>query len=216
MSSSREQPRDWAMVGLLCDSQLERRFKKNKMLHDRYIAFMRDYLNAGHMSPAIGSARISERPVVYLPHHGVIKEASTTTKLRAVFDASSKTSSGKSLNDVLRVGTTNQSSLFAILVRFRCYNVALIGDIRQMYRQVLVHPEDRNCQRILWRFSLDEPVQEFQLNTVTYGQASSAYLAIKCIERLAEEAKQDFPTASQILCEQVYVDDILADANDIG
>jgi len=146
----------------------------------------------------------------------MIKESSTITKLRAVFDASSKTSSGKSLNDVLRVGTTSQGSLFEILVRFRCYNVALIGDIRQMYRQVLVHPKDRDCQRILWRFSLNEPIQEFRLNTVTYGEASSAYLATKCIQRLAEEAKRDFPTASQVLCKQVYVDDILAGANDVG
>jgi len=197
-------------------AQLERRFQRNKILHDRYVEFMRDYLDAGHMSPVTGSIQVSERPMIYLPHHGVMKEASTTTKLRAVFDASSKTSSGKSLNDVLRVGITSQGSLFDILVRFRCYNVALIGDIRQMYQQVLVHPEDRNCQRILWRFSLNEPVQEFRLNTVTYGEASSAYLAVKCIQRLAEEARQDLPTASQVLCEQVYVDDILAGANDVG
>jgi len=196
-------------------AQLERRFNKNKKFHDRYVEFMRDYLDAGHMSPAIGFIQVPERPIVYLPHHGVTKETSTTTKLRAVFDASSKTSSGKSLNDVLRVGTTSQGSLFEILVRFRCYNVALIGDIRQMYRQVLVHPEDRDFQRILWRFFLDEPVQEFRLNTVTYGEASSAHLAIRCIQRLAEESEQDFPTASRVLREQVYVDDILAGADNI-
>ncbi|GJQ75227.1 hypothetical protein Trydic_g9827 [Trypoxylus dichotomus] len=38
----------------------------------------------------------------YLPHHGVIKMDSTTTKLRVVFDASVKTSSGLSLKDVLK------------------------------------------------------------------------------------------------------------------
>jgi len=96
-------------------AQLERRFQKNKILHDRYVEFMRDYLDAGHMSPAIGSVQVPERPIVYLPTHGVVKEASTTTKLRAIFDASSKTSSGKSLNDVLRVGTTSQGSLKFLL-----------------------------------------------------------------------------------------------------
>jgi hypothetical protein len=43
-----------------------------------------------------------------MPHHGVVKEASSTTKLRVVFNASEKTGSGVSLNDVLRVGVTVQ------------------------------------------------------------------------------------------------------------
>jgi len=38
--------------------RLERRFQKNKMLHDRYVEFMRDYLDVGHMSPAIGSVQV--------------------------------------------------------------------------------------------------------------------------------------------------------------
>lgn len=196
-------------------TQLERRFKGNKILRERYVEFMRDYLDSGHMSPASDRADNHGRPKIYLPHHGVMKESSTSTKLRAVFDASSKTSSGKSLNNILRVGPTIQSSLFDVVMRFRFYNVALTGDIRQMYRQVLVHPDDRDCQRILWRFSTDEPVQDFRLNTVTYGQASSAYLAIRCILNLAEEAKTDFPTASRVILEQTYVDDILAGASDI-
>ncbi|XP_018395413.1 PREDICTED: uncharacterized protein LOC108773930 [Cyphomyrmex costatus] len=193
---------------------LERRFKEDSVLHERYVDFMRDYLEAGHMSIVTDSGQNLEHPVVYLPHHGVVKETSSTTKLRVVFDASSKTSSGpgfskqnpgpgKSLNDVLRVGTTNQSSLFDIIMRFRFHDVVLTGDIRQMYRQVLVHPDDRDYQRILWRFSQDEPVKEFRLNTVTYGQASSAYLAIKCIQMLAEEARADDIESAVALREQL-------------
>lgn len=40
---------------------------------------------------------------LFLPHHGVLKEQSVTTKLRIVFDASSKT---KSFNDIQLVGPT--------------------------------------------------------------------------------------------------------------
>lgn len=147
---------------------------QGKQTSDRYTDFMRDYLDSGHMSPATDLVGNRGRPIVCLPHHGVIKESSTSTKLRVVFDASSKTSSGKSLNDILHVGPTLQSSLFEVIIRFRFYNVALTGDIRQMYRQVLVHPDDQDFQRILCRFSTDKPVQDFRLNTVTYGEASNS------------------------------------------
>ena len=111
-------------------AQLEQCFKRDRTLNkkaykkDTKIEFMRSYLDAGLMSLVDESEQGSERSVIYLPHHGVIKETSFTTKLRAVFDTSSKTSSGKSLNDVLRIGITSQSSLFEI-VRFRFYSVLL-------------------------------------------------------------------------------------------
>ena len=49
--------------------------------------------------------------VFYLPMHAVRKESSSTTKLRVVFDASAKSTTGVSLNDTLLVGHTVHSSL---------------------------------------------------------------------------------------------------------
>ena len=59
-----------------------------------------------------------------MPMHSVIKESSTTTKLRVVFDASAKSSTGISLNDTLQVGPTINPSLTDILIRFRKSKVA--------------------------------------------------------------------------------------------
>ena len=57
----------------------------------------------------------SQHEVFYLPMHAVRKETSSTTKIRAVFDASAKSSSGVSLNDTLLVGPTVHSSLIDVL-----------------------------------------------------------------------------------------------------
>lgn len=89
----------------------------------------------------------------YLPHHGVVRESSTTTKLRVVFDASCKTANGINLNDTLLVGPTTQDDLFSILTRFRSHRIVLIADIEKMYRQVMMRSEDRDLQRIVWRAS---------------------------------------------------------------
>lgn len=148
---------------------LERRFKGNDVLRERYIDFMREYIELGHMSLVSCQELANNQTVAYLPHHGVIRETSATTKLRVVFDASVKTSSGKSLNDNLLVGPTIQDTLLDILLRFRLHKIAFTADVQEMYRQIFVDPRDRDFQRILWRFSVDEPIQDYRLNTVIYG-----------------------------------------------
>ena len=86
----------------------------------------------------------------YLPHHAVIKTASETTKVRVVFDASAKTSTGISLNEVLLIGSTIQNTIFEQVLRFRTHKYVITADIKKMYRQVLVHPDDRKFQKIFW------------------------------------------------------------------
>lgn len=158
---------------------MERRFQRDSEL---YVNFMEEYINLGHMSVLRNS---DDKKVHYLPHHAVIKEASTSTKLRVVFDASDPTTSGKSLNDCLLVGPTIQSELFDILLRFRQYPYVLTGDIVKMYRQVMIKPEYRPYQCVLWRINPDEPPTTFSLNTVTYGVASAPFLAIRSLQQLA-------------------------------
>lgn len=55
----------------------------------------------------------------YIPYHAVLRPDSTTTKMRIV--ASSKTSSGYSLNDNLFCGKKLQQDLSGIILRFRLH-----------------------------------------------------------------------------------------------
>lgn len=68
--------------------------------------------------------------------HSVRKESSTTSRVRAIFDASAKTSTGISLNDTLMVGPTVHSSLIDVLLRFQMHKVALTADVSRMYRAI--------------------------------------------------------------------------------
>jgi hypothetical protein len=111
------------------------------------------------------------------------------------------------------VGPTIQQELYSIVLRFRTHQVCFTADIAKMYRQILVHPKDQNLQRILWRFTPEEPIQEYQLATVTYGTASAQFLATRCLKKLADDNKSEHPTAAKLIHNDFYVDDLLSGAS---
>lgn len=192
---------------------LERKFATQPQFSTLYHDFMNEYHSLGHMTKL--ETINSTTTHYYLPHHGVLKENSSSTKLRTVFDASSKTSTGVSLNDILLTGPKLQANICDILFHFRSYNVVFTCDIRQMYRQILVHPDDQKYQLILWRDKPSQDLSTYQLTTVTYGVNSSPYLAIKTLHQLAEDEGEAFPAAAQVVKSNAYVDDIITGADTI-
>jgi len=106
-----------------------------------------------------------------MPHHAVLKETSSTAKLRVVFSGSEKGSNGVSVSDILTIGPKVQHDLFDIVQRFRLHRIVMSADVVKMYRQVWVHPDDRCLQRILLRKTSDQPITTYELNTVTNGTA---------------------------------------------
>ncbi|XP_046748847.1 uncharacterized protein LOC124412775 [Diprion similis] len=194
---------------------INRKLEKQPQLKAQYHDFMNEYITLGHMSEIQSSNKDNESHRYYIPHHAVLKESSLTTKLRVVFDASCKTSSGKSLNDILRVGPTIQQELFAIVTRFRQHQHVVTADITKMYRQVNVRDDHRDLQRILWRSNVEEPVKEYRLNTVTYGTATAPFLAIRSLQQLAYDNEQEHPECSEIILRDFYVDDLLTGGDDV-
>lgn len=164
---------------------LERRLNQDPQTREEYSKFMHEYKTLGHMTEVFGSD--ATEGGYFIPHHPVFKQDSHTTKLRVVFDASSKSSTGASLNDTLLVGPTIQEDLFAIVMRFRTHRYVLSADIEKMYRQVRIYPEDVKFQKILWRDSREGLIKTYELSTVTYGTAPASFLAIRALQQLAIE-----------------------------
>lgn len=185
----------------------ERRLMKNPQLYTAYRNFMTEYEKLGHME-------LAKQPGKYfIPHHAVLKADGDVSKLRVVFDASAISSSGLSLNDVLCSGPKLQTDIRDILLCSRLKKYIFTADIVKMYRQILIQPEDRLYQHILWRDSPDEEIREFELLTVTYGVNSAPYLAIRCLHELETQESDRFPLAKGILSNSTYVDDIVTGAD---
>ncbi|UYV74135.1 hypothetical protein LAZ67_11002219, partial [Cordylochernes scorpioides] len=183
---------------------LEKRLEQNENIYVQYKQFMNEYIRLGHMQ---ASCSLQTEPKYYIPHHCILK--AQPNKLRVVFDASTKTTTQISLNDLLHVGPKLQNNIFSILLKFRTNSVALVADIEKMYRQIRLHPDDIKYQTILWRDCKDLELQEYNLLTVTYGLACAPYLAIRTLHQIAHEVQVSNPRVSKIIREDFYVDDLL-------
>ncbi|XP_055633359.1 uncharacterized protein LOC129773739 [Toxorhynchites rutilus septentrionalis] len=192
----------------------ERRLTRDASLREEYISFMEEYLRLGHMRKVDGTSRESGKRS-FLPHHPVVKESSTTTKVRVVFDASCKTSSGVSLNDVLLTGPVVQEDLRSIILRCRIKQIMLVADVEKMFRQIYIHPEERPLQSILWRASPKEEVCTYELNTVTYGTRPAPFLATRTLKQLATDEREKYPLAYKSIIEDTYMDDVITGSDNV-
>ncbi|XP_068158453.1 uncharacterized protein [Drosophila tropicalis] len=186
---------------------VERRLHQDANLRAKYVNFMREYFDLGHMRE-LPPDEVNNGQRFYLPHHPVLGR-----KLRVVFDGSFCDTKGKSLNDYLFTGSSIQRNLFAVCLRFRMYKFVFSADIVKMFRQIWVNNKHRDFQRIVWRERPSDPIKHYQLCTVTYGTSCAPFLAVRVLEQLATDHQQEFPNAAKILQEDFYVDDVLTGSN---
>ena len=178
-------------------SQAVRRFLslerslRSKNQFQGFSAVMEEYFEMGH-AELVPVADLQKPPkeVFYLPMHAVRKEHSTTTKIRAVFNASAKSSTCISLNDTLLVGPTVHPTLVDVLLRFRSHRVALTTDVSKMYRAVELVPPDRDLHRFVWRRSPDECLQEYRMTRVTFGVSA---------KQNAVDFAMEYPLAAKVV-----------------
>ncbi|GFY63521.1 integrase catalytic domain-containing protein [Trichonephila inaurata madagascariensis] len=192
-------------------NSLEHSLIKKPAIYSQYRDFMQEYLTLGHME-LVPKHDYAKREAYYLPHHAVLRDSSTTTKLRVVFDASAKSTTGHSLNDLQMVGPRVQRDVYPILLSFRTFQIAVCADLEKMFRQIKISSEDTNWQRILWRDNPKEPVKEYRLTTVTYGTSCAPYLSTRTLTQLALDERERYPLASFATLHHFYVDDLLSGA----
>ncbi|KAL1448580.1 hypothetical protein WDU94_012305, partial [Cyamophila willieti] len=181
---------------------LEKRLEKNDEMKKLYHANLQSYLDQDQLEEATSESQY------VLPHHAVVKE-SASHPLRIVFNASQVSTTNKTLNKAMYVGPKLQQDVNDVILLYRLQAVALCADIRQMYRCILLHPNDCQYQHIFWRFEPDHCIQEWELKRLTFGFTPASYLAQRCLRVLAESEMERFPEACKVLMNCCYVDDIV-------
>ncbi|CAK1594261.1 unnamed protein product [Parnassius mnemosyne] len=193
---------------------LEKRLSKDLELKKNYTEVINEYLQLGHMRRLRkDNNKINE--AVYLPHHAVVRKDKTTTKVRVVFNASSKNNYGVSLNETLMIGPTLQADLRHLVMRWRIDPIVLVADVIKMYRQVRVAEDNTKFQRIVWRENPESEIEDFELLTVTFGIASAPYLAVRVLNQISLDEGKNFPLAAPRVLQAFYMDDLMTGCCDV-
>ena len=131
--------------GSLCRlASLVRKLGKNGSIDD-YNAVIQEQLAEGIVEHAPNSVEGRE---FYIPHKRVLRETAESTKLRIVYDASTRAWDGApSLNEYLNTGLLLQNQIWNVLIRGRFNPITIIGDIKKAFLQVRIRPEERDACR---------------------------------------------------------------------
>lgn len=179
--------------------QLERRLQRNNDLKQKYIDYMRENQKQGYM-------QLAEKPAnpnlcYWIPHHPILK------KFRIVLNASMMTSANESLNSIQMIGGKLQFDSQLQTMRFRRHRYAIITDIIKMFNQVFLNQEQWDLHRIFWREAPDEPLKEYVMTVVIFGEASSPYNAVRAMIQNARDYAENYPEAAEAIEKSFYMDD---------
>ncbi|XP_068203689.1 uncharacterized protein [Palaemon carinicauda] len=155
-------------------------------------------------------------PIHYIHHHEVLKESSTSTPVRIVFNSSAD-NKGHRLNDYWAKGPDLLNDLVGILLRFRQDNVAVIGDISKMYNAVRLKELEQHTHRFVWRDAdYSRPPNHHVLTAVGFGDRPSGVIAITALKKTTSIKENEFPEIENIIDRNTYVDDIIFSCEDVN
>ncbi|XP_073766348.1 uncharacterized protein [Danio rerio] len=185
---------------------IERKLQRDPEKATIYSREIEKLIKAGYVTKIHPEEISQSKEAWYIPHHLVCHN----DKPRLVFNCSFR-SQGQSLNDQLLPGPALGPSLLGVLLRFRQYNVAVSADIRGMFHQVRLLPEDRPLLRFIWRdLQYENCPDVYEWQVLPFGTTSSPCCAIFAVQQHARNYQESYPSALQTIQQSFYVDNYLA------
>ena len=137
----------------------------------------------------------------YLPTHAVLKKDKCS--IRIVFDCA-HVYKGISLNGSCYQGPNLTAKIFDILLRFRQYSHAVMGDIKSMYNQIRIPVYDRDELRFLW--VRNDQIVHFHSTSQLFGGVWCASSSSYALKKTAENT--DDQDIRNMIQQSFYVDDL--------
>lgn len=203
----------------LCEGRLRsliRRLRSNPNMLLEYDKIIKDQLRQGIVERVEGLS--NQGNFHYLPHHGVVRQDSETTKLRVVYDGSARAiGDDYSLNDCLLTGPNCIPRLFNILVQFRWDRIAVTADIEKAFLMISIKPSDRDFLRFLWIENPGNPQSEvahLRFTRLVFGLRPSPAVLGSVIEHHISQYQDGNSGLINKLRNSLYVDDLVTSTSD--
>ena len=190
-----------------------KKLQKSPEILKEYNAVIQEQLQKGIIEEVPTTEHDVVGEVHYLPHHPVIRQDKTTTKVRVVYDASAKVKTHPSLNDCIHTGPPLLEQITSILLRFRTHAVAFTADIEKAFLMVGIEAADRDVLRFLW---VDNPtsaqpvLKTYRFTRVVFGVSASPFLLNATLQHHLAKFDPEFTTK---LLQSLYVDDVASGGN---
>ena len=121
----------------------------------------------------------------------------STTRVRIVYDGSSKRKNEVSLNETLYRGPPLTPLILDILLRFRMFSTVLIGDLEKAFLSILIlTPEQRDLLRFIWvnDITKDNPnLVVFRFLRLIFGLNASPFILNGTIRHHLSKYVQEDP-----------------------
>lgn len=183
----------------------ERRLRRDPALAEQYEAEIQKLISGGYVVRLGEGEERASNESWFIPHHLVHRNG----KPRLVWDCSF-VHNGLSLNEQLLAGPTLGPSLIGVLLRFRQYAVAISGDIRAMFHQVRLLPDDQPILRFVWRnLQREQQPGIYQWCVLPFGTTSSPCCATFALQRHAKDHIEGNEDIFQSIERCFYVDNCL-------
>lgn len=200
-------PTLWAPKHILLPQlrSTERRLAKDPALANTYCQEIQKLEQLGYAKPLHPDTVDSSTESWYLPHHVVHHNG----KARIVYNCSYQ-HNGQSLNNQLSPGPTLGPTLLKVLLRFREHSVAIRGDIKAMFHQVRLLPEDKPLLRFLWRgMKREEEPTVYEWQVLPFGTTCSPCCATYALQRRVKDNSQGHEDILHLVETALYVDNCL-------
>ena len=179
-------------------------------LYDRYNAVLQQQLDDCIIEevPA-NDMNLSDHK--FVPHRPVIREDSSTPKLRIVLNCSLKTGNAPSLNEAAYPGVDLGNNLFQLLLRVRADDYIVMSDIKSAYLQIRLNKvSDKNKFTIIWR-NRNGNLIYYRYNSIVFGYVSSSFILQRIIQfHLQNYARDD---CYNVISKGIYVDNLFFTSN---
>ncbi|XP_056324239.1 uncharacterized protein LOC130237344 [Danio aesculapii] len=184
---------------------LEKRLGRNQEWARSYNQEIDRLEKAGYVIKLKPEAVDQSQESWYIPHHMVCHNG----KNRVVYNCSFRFE-GHNLNEYLLPGPTLTSTLLGILLRFREHTVAVTSDIKGMFHQIRLLPEDKPLLRFLWRnIQRESPVNVYEWQVLPFGTTCSPCCATFAVLKHTRDHTSPDEDARMSVERHFYVDNFL-------